>query len=522
MSGSLQHTYARPGFVLAAMLLSGFLVPGCTTHYRESVAEYRAAEPSPFYQRTLSWSESPTAGETAWTVEPSEPMENATESLRAPETADQPIAVAARVLGMTPEVYARQAAALESEAARDQALAGTLELKTLLMVVALENPGVEAARNAWQATVKQYSQADYLEGLLREYKTFTRYLDVGAGEPMQKDMNQAYFPYPSTISYRGEMIQKQVRLAELEWERTLRDALVEAGTTYYDYAFQFQGGATVRENVSLLEDLIEVVQDRYATGLATQPDVLRLQAELERQRKLLLDFQARQRTMAGSLNALLGRHEGAPLGRPAGGSPARDVETADALAETALTHRQEVLAQGARVDRTEIAIRMGEIMNRPLFSQGYSTLDRGMMPDASTGTPGEPFGARPDPARERPAYAQAEAYLAETRENLAAERAMLVGVQLQTRSMARTLVEQADIATRQAALVHDVVLPLIESTYEISLSSYKVGSMTFLDLLDAERKLIDTRLELDESLRDQNQATLRLVAIRGFLNATAW
>lgn len=509
----MNHSLRTIRFTAVTTLLAGLLISGCTTHYRESLESYRAAEPSPFYQRTLEWTETE-IGE----PEPSEPVENGTDTLQPPTTTDRPTAVAARVLGITPETFTALAAPLEMKVDRDKALAGTLKLETLLMLVALENPGVEASRNAWQATVKQYSQADYLEGLLREYKTFTRYLDVGAGEAMQKDMNQAYFPYPSIISYRGEMIQKQVRLAELEWERTVRDALVEAGTTFYDYTFQFQGAATVHENISLLEDLIGVIQDRYATGLATQPDVLRLQAELERQRKLLLDFQARQRTMAGSLNALLGRREGAPLGRPAGGSLARDVETADALAETALTHRQEVLAQSLRVDRTEIAIRMGEIMNRPLFSQGYSTLDRGMMPDASTGSPGEPFGSRPDPARERPAYAQAEAYLAETRENLAAERAMLEDIQLQTRSMARTLVEQADIAARQTALIRDVVLPLIESTYEISLSSYKVGSMTFLDLLDAERKLISTRLELDESLRDQNQAILRISNVRGFLD----
>ncbi len=498
-------------------LLSLPLLSGCTTHYRESLDAYRDAEPSPYYQRTLDWAEEE-ASSNADAVTPSGPEEAPQKSLVAPDTADRPTLVAARVLGLDPEVFTAHAAALGNGAAREVKLGDRLDWHELLLSVTLGNPKVEGAQKAWEATLNQYSQAEFLEGLLQEYKTFTRYLDLGAGEALQKDMTSQFFPSPSTLAYKGEMIREQVRLAELAWERVLRDTLVEAGMAYFDYVFQFRGEATVQENVSLLEDLINVVQDRYATGLATQPDILRIQAELERQRKLLLDFQARQRSLAAKLNALLGRPGGAPLGRPAGKTLNSPSSTAGELAATALENRQEVLAQQARVARTEIAIRMGEIMNRPLFSQGYSTLDRGMMPEASTGTPGGPFGARPDPAKERPAYAQAEAYLSETREQLAAERESLAQVQLDTQAMARMLLEQAGIAARQAILVRDVVLPLNQSTFEITVSNYKVGTMTFLDLLDAERKLIGTRLELDESLRDRNQAILRISNVQGFLD----
>ncbi len=498
--------------------LSGLLFSGCTTHYRESIAAYRSAEPSPFYQRTLEWADSAIeAPEETEALVPADPVEDETDVLKPPETTNRPAAVAARILGVTPETFTSMLSSLEKDDHRDKALAGTLDWNTLLLVVTRDNPGVAGARNTWEATLKQYSQAEYLEGLLQEYKMFTRYLNVGAGSPLQKDMNQRFFPYPSTITFRGEMIREQVRLAELAWERVLRDTLVEAGTAYFDYVFQYLGAATVQENVSLLEDLINVVQDRYSTGLATQPDILRIQAELERQRKLQLDFQARQRSLAAKLNALLGRPGGASLGRPAGKMLNSPSNSADQLAAIALEHRQEVLAQQARVARTEIAIRMGEVMNRPPFSQGYSTLDRGMMSEAATGTPGTaPFAAQPDTAQARPAYAQAEAYLSETRERLAAERQSLAQVQLDTQAMARSLLEQAGIADRQTVLVRDVVLPLNQSTYEITLSKYKVGSMTFLDLLDAERALIESRLELDESLRNRNQAILSIISVRGF------
>ena len=522
MSNPRQYASGRIAYAALGALLTSVLVSGCTTHYREALETYRQTEPSPFYQRTMDWTESHT--ETTGAPEalsPSEPVESGPDSPQIPDTTDRPAQVAARVLGVTPEFYLEQTANVASDSTRNVALANGLDWRELMLTVAMLNPRVEAARKEWEATLNQYSQAEFLEGLLREYKTFTRFLDVKAGEPLQKGMTREFFPYPSIMAYKGEMIREQVRLAELAWERTLRDTLVEAGTVYFDYQFQYQGAVTVDENVTLLQNLVDVVQDRYATGLASQPDVLRLQTELERQRTLLRDFEARQRSTAAELNAMLGRPASAPLGRPVAKELPYHTPNMDNLVDTALQRRQEVLEQEARVARTEIAIRMGEIMNRPDFSQGYSTLDRGMMSDASTGTPMEPFGARPDAASPRPAYAQAEAYLAETRQRLESAKASLEQLRLDTRALARTTLEEADIAQRQTALIEDVVLPLDQSAYDITLSNYTVGEATFLDLLDAERKLIATRLELDQSRRDRNQAVLRFTKVRGFLDDVA-
>jgi hypothetical protein len=522
MNTPREDTCGRSAVYALGALLSAALVTGCTTHYREALETYRQAEPTPFYQRTMEWTESdPATTDAPEALSPSEPMESMDGALQETGAADKPAQVAARVLGMTSEYYLEQTTQLASDSTRDAALANGLDWRELMLTVAMRNPRVEAAKREWEATLNQYSQAEFLEGLLREYKSFTRFLDVDAGEALQKGMTREFFPYPSIMAYKGEMIREQVRLAELAWERALRETLVEAGTAYFDYQFQYQGAETVEENVTLLQNLVDVVQDRYATGLASQPDVLRLQTELERQRKLLRDFEARQRATSAELNAMLGRPAGAPLGRPVPKELPYRAPTMDNLVDTSLQHRQEVLEQEARVARTEIAIRMGEIMNRPDYSQGYSTLDRGMMADASTGVPMEPFGARPDAASPRPAYAQAEAYLAETRQRLESAKARLEQLRLDTRALARTTLEQADIAQRQTALIEDVVLPLDQSAYDITLQSYTVGELTFLDLLDSERKLIATRLELDQSRRDRNQAVLRLANVRGFLDDVA-
>ncbi|MCL4216310.1 MAG: TolC family protein [Candidatus Hydrogenedentes bacterium] len=501
---------------IAVLLFLLMLMPGCA-HYRQAIDEYRRAEPTPFYQKTMEWttelSENAASSPESAVVDTSQ----RTPDLKEPK--DRYEMVAAKVLGTTTEWVHDNVQTARDDSKFDRTLADRLEWDELILAVTVLNPGVKAARERWLATVYQYSQADFLEGLLREYSTFTRYLDVSPGKPLNKDMTQEYFPYPSTITLKGEIVREQVRLAELDWERTLRDALVNTGSTFFDYQFQYRGTAAVRENINILEDLVNVVQDRYSAGIASQADLLKAQTELERQKNLLKDFQSRLRSDAAQINAQLGRVANAPLGTPSDKDWTYAATALDTLTQTALDNRQEILAQQSRVARTEITIRLGEVMNRPLFTQGYSTLDRGMMAEASEGEPRPPYGVQPDAARLRPAYAQAESYLAEMRKRLQGEKETLDQVIAQTQALASTVLENLDIAHRQYVLIQQIVLPQDQSAYDIARSAYAASTVSFLDLLDAERSLVSSRLELYESRRDENQALLNLVTVRGFFRS---
>jgi len=117
--------------------------------------------------------------------------------------------------------------------------------------------------------------------------------------------------------------------------------------------------------------------------------------------------------------------------------------------------------------------------------------------------------------RELPAFAQAEAYLAEMRQRLQAQQSMLDQARSKTAAMARSWLQEVDVAARQVRLIEEIVLPQNRSTYEASLSAYSAAEQSFIDLLDAERALLDSRLELDEALRDLNQTLIRGAEVTG-------
>lgn len=422
--------------------------------------------------------------------------------------------VTGELFGVTPAEIEPRIEGLKEPEQAWKAMASQLTWDDLRLAVALHNPSVQAANEQWQATINQYSQAAYLENLIAEYRTYTRYLNVETGKPLNKQMEQAFFPYPSTIALKGEMIREQVRLAELDWQHTMRERVLEAGNAFYDYQYLHRAEETTIENVALAAGLVDSINERYRDATASQADLTKVQTELERQRNMLEDIRAKQKAVAAKINALLNRPSDAALGKPDDRDLPDEATSAETLLAQALEHRQEINMQKAKVGRTEVAIRLGEVMNRPLFSQGYSAFERGMMPEASESVSRAPYGIRAK-VKDRPDYAQAESYLAEMRKRLEAQRSGLDQIEAQTRGMARSLLQELDVARREVALIRDIVLPQNDSAYRLTLTYYTAQKASFLDLLDAERALIASRMSLHESRRALNQALLRLVTVRG-------
>jgi outer membrane protein TolC len=497
------------------------VLTGCTSHYRRALADYRRNEPTPYAQRTLEWTRAaetattPTLGgppalAAPWGLEPTTPTLTAALTRESETTRT----LAAEFFGLAPKDLEQRTARVADRGQLDRILAAGVDWQTLSFAILAHSPAVRAAAEDWKATLRQYEQAEFLENLINEFRTFTRYLNVETGDARQRQMAQTFFPYPSTIALKGEMVREQARLAAIEWQRTLRDTVIEAGNAFYEYQFLRRQTATTRDDVALLEELVRVVEERYRTGAAAQPELLKAQTERARQRKKLRDLAASERTQKARINALLDRATDAPLGPAAGADPPRLQPAFEEFLDLALRRRQEVRAMEATIAREKAGIRMAEVMNRPLATQGYSVFERGMMPEASPGKSDSTFGMMPN-SPPRPAFAQTESYLAEMRKRLQAMELRLSQMRAETRQMARAMIEELGAARREADLIADVVLPQNRSAYESTLASYQTGAASFIDLVDAERMLVDSRSELNDARRMVNQMQVRLASVAG-------
>lgn len=555
---------------LGATLLA---LGGCT-HYRRSLADYKRNEPTPYLQSTMAWvngqagaseredkSTTRTAVATPVVkrelVQTSQTTELAALRAEFGEPDEAFLKVVAKVFALSPEEAQKRLSPLRKTQAVNTRFVKRVSWDELRLAVALHNPAVRAGRQSWQAALRQFEQADYLESLVGQYRTFTRNLNVEPGNQMNRQMTQSFFPSPSVIALKGEMVRWMARMANEEWQMTLRDQAVEAGQAFYEYQYLTRAIAVSRENIDLARDLLAVVEQSYAAGSGSQANVVKLQTALARQENELRDMESMRAGQAAKINAYVGRAANAPLGAPEDKDyPALSIKL-EPLVERALRQRQEIQMQRAKVERTQAAIRMSEVMNRPPASQGYSMLERGMMAEAApemggmetqqqgggmAGVTGDSggmgggsnassgaMGASQDETSPsfgqraktipRPLYAQAESYLAEMRQRLGAEQAQLDQVIAQTRGQARMMLEELDVARREVELVRGEILPKSEFTFNTARDAYTAGQGAFLDMLDAERMLLESRMELQKARRDRNKAALNLAMTTGeFLN----
>lgn len=257
-----------------------------------------------------------------------------------------------------------------------------------------------------------------------------------------------------------------------------------------------------REGLELLQALETLGLSRYALGLVPQQAVLRLQREVTAQRLMLVDIEQRRAGIVAGLNSLIGRAHDAPLATPADPPPLPATLNAAALFETLAGTNPEVTAatRGIDVARAERERTYRERL--PDFAVGV----RNNRPDegkASWDVMFEvmiPLQQSSRRAREREAehmLIAAEARREDARARAAGELGAAWSMYAQGRETLR--------------LIEQTMLPQAEAARDANRAALDGGKADFNSVIEAERQLIEIRLQ---RLKVELDTRLALTEIR--------
>ena len=242
--------------------------------------------------------------------------------------------------------------------------------------------------------------------------------------------------------------------------------------------------------------------ERYIAAAAGHPDVIKAQVELGKLDdgvRSLLDLRG---PLAARLNAALGRPAEVPVPWPVGLPEERiEAEDADLLALTKEAN-PELKALQSDVAKHESAVELAAKRYYPdvTFGMDYVETDHAIMPNLKES------GKDPVIAsvsinlpvwREsyRAAERQAEARLRSAQRALA-DRENTLGSDLKV-----ALYYMRD-AERKMDLYRDFLIPLAEESLKATEAAYTAGGADFLNLLDAQRMLLEFQLLLERALAD--------------------
>jgi cobalt-zinc-cadmium efflux system outer membrane protein len=313
-------------------------------------------------------------------------------------------------------------------------------------------------------------------------------------------------PFPGKLGLSERIAEQSTEMARAGADEKWWEVRSMAATAFFGIYEIDRKLEVMRETLGLLTDFQQVAQAMYSAGTGRQSDVLRANVEVARMDAEIEKLAAMRRVAAARLNAVLDRPAETPVPRtvlPAVPSGPPDQGVLRSWAEET---RPLLLQSRTGVEQARTRQDLARKQIWPNFSLGvqYGQRDAGDMGTTQMGSAmigfTVPVFARSRQLRQRD-EAAAMASMAEA--ELTAARAQVdarIGELLAELDRVRTLLD----------LYRSEVLPQADANVESSFSSYRVGSVDFMTLVDAQMTANRYELEFYTLLADYGRAVAHL------------
>ena len=516
-SGVLFHCWKCfvPLFIGLIMLTA--LVSGCASHRLETYQELRSTEvelPAYYYteiEKKIANTDS------AATVEPDSYLSEIEENVlkyqkqwQAQLESETPIPNPFYDLSTdTMEAYRQVAASPEEAKTR---LTQPIVLELLIALGYEWNPGLKSAREKIRAVLEQYPQAAYLENVLRQYNAFTKQLDTKVGPMHHKEMMAMKFPFPDTLSLKGQIITEDVLIAQKEFEIALRNLVTEIKLAYYDYLFVVEATRINEENQKLLQQMIAIAQTKFRVGQGKYSNVIMAQVELSKLAEVIITLEQQRETIIARLNTLLNASADLSLGPPVPVEEERVTLTLAELYELAVEKRQEIQKQKLAISKMSLMVEMAKQMTYPDPTLGASSFENRAMADLRhTKRMPMTFSTRRtlNPANTA-WFGHRNSYIHEMDVKIEAMEHQIKELESNLRFVVKKHHFGMETANRSMRLYRQALLPQARQALDAANTAYQAAQIDFLSFLDAQRTLLKLKIEEQRALRDYRQHLAQL------------
>lgn len=388
-------------------------------------------------------------------------------------------------------------------------------LGDLIDYALLHNPGIMAAFERWRAGVERVPQAVKLPEPRLSLGWYLSEVETRAG-PMQAAVGLVQpLPWFGELDLAGQVAWEEALLAQEELEAARLELVQRIRDSWYEYAWLEDAIAITRGHGELLAHWESVALARFETGLGAHADVIRTQVELGKLEDRARTLEDLRRPIAARLNAALDRPPAAALPPPADSirepAPPDGERLAAGLDSTspmlrALAHRIEAARHGIELAETDF---------RPDFAIGASYTAIGEARSSGVSGSGDDALAL-TLGLELPIWRSA--YRAGVRE----ATARMIGARKTLDETRNRLVADLEMvlyryrdADRRVDLFRDTLIPKGEESVAALDTAYQSGEQGFLDLIDAERLLLEFQLEEARAETDRAQALAEAERITG-------
>ena len=374
------------------------------------------------------------------------------------------------------------------------ARAQTPELEALVTEALDRNPALQAARHRRAAVEQRRPRVTAYPDPTFAYTRWLSSPETRVGPQRNVLAFGQKIPYPGKLRLRGDMSGEETAVEAARVQSIARDIACEVKRVYYDLYRVDRSLPILDDYLVMLETFTGAAEEKYAAGAGTQADVLKSHVEVSEVLQRRIALEGERSALAARLNAVLSRPSDSPVDPVASIDTTRYARPESLVVKKALAVRSELEAVEARIRRNELGVRLARLANRPDFTvqASYVTVPK-VSGNGASDAGKDAFGIMLNVnlplfrKRTRAEVQEAVARVEEsryTRENI--------------RDTIAAEVAEAYGRLRHSERVLDVyeqgLVAQAENSVLATLAAYQTGQMDFLDLLDAERMVLRTRL----------------------------
>ncbi|MEN8126996.1 MAG: TolC family protein [Planctomycetota bacterium] len=388
-------------------------------------------------------------------------------------------------------------------------------LSDMLRIAAENNAGLKSSFERWRMAVAAVPQAKALDDPRFTYGYFIEEIETRTGPQKQRFGLSQKFPWFGVIAARSDAVSAAAAAAYQRYEADKLKLFGQVKDAFYEYSYLYEAIRIARQNLDLLKHFEQVAQARYRTAAVSHPDLIRAQIELAMLEDHLTGLENMRAPVVSGLNALLNRDIESPLGWPQ-----RIEAPLAAVDETAVTRliaerNPEIAALQKDIAAARGRIRLAQKRYAPDITLGVDWIQ------TDEARADGVWGSGRDPVVAMVSFnipLWGGSYKAGTRQAQASmrlARQRKEQLQLDLSARAAEVLYQIAETRRKAALYENTLIPKGKEMVEVSESSYRAGGVDFLNLIDAQRKLLTFEVTYQRILTDHLQALAVLEILTG-------
>jgi outer membrane protein TolC len=352
--------------------------------------------------------------------------------------------------------------------------------ETFLHYAILRHPQVEEAHFEWLASVEKITKERSLPDPRLTFQADIMDMIKALMPGLMMD-----FPGPGKLRAAAEVATEESGMKYFQFEAAVLQVAYRFKKAWYELRLVDERIRVNSEMVGLLEDLEKLAQSRTEVGRGSLQDLLRTQMERERLQNELTNLRDSRQSFLTQFKAAFGLGAGEPTPPLPRELPSSPLSTSgDQMLATALARNPRLKAMEADVRRAEASFALAMKSRLPDFALGVEV-------DVKA----SPVMVRPSAGMTLPIWRdKIAAEIAEAHALEGASRARLSNELLTlTVEVAMKTYEYRE-STRFLELLQDSLLPKAKQSLEVARSGYSAGTADFLDLIDAQRTLLEFRL----------------------------